>query len=88
MTRTIELPISDDLLRLVDEKAQTAGLPREAYIRAILSKDVTGEPSVSEILLPFREQVAASGVDDPELDRLFAEAREESHQERNPSQGR
>jgi hypothetical protein len=72
MTQTIEIPIPEDLLRLVDERAQTAGLPREAYIRAVLSKDVGREPSVTEILAPFRNEVAGSGISDEELDRLFS----------------
>jgi hypothetical protein len=83
MTRTIELPLPEELLRLVDDRARTAGLPREAYIRAVLSKDVSGEPSVSEILAPFRDQVADSGIGDEELDRLFSQARDESYRERS-----
>jgi len=83
MTRTIELPLPEELLRLVDDRARTAGLPREAYIRAVLSKDVSGEPSVSEILAPFRDQVADSGIGDEELDRLFSQARGESYRERS-----
>ena len=83
MTRTIELPLPEEFLRLVDEKAQTAALPREAYIRAVLSKDVSCGPSISEILAPFRDQVADSGISNEELDRLFSQAREESYQERN-----
>lgn len=85
MTRTIEIPLPEELLRLVDERAQTAGLAREAYIRAVLSKDVTGEPSISEILAPFRDQVAGSGIGEEKLDRLFSQAREESCRERNSS---
>ena len=88
MTRTIEIPIPDELLRRVEEKAQSTGLERDAYIRAVLSKDVTAEPSISDILAPFRDQVAASGMDDEELDRLFSEARWESYQERNSSKNR
>lgn len=86
MTRTIELPIPEELLRLVDESARTAGAPRKAYIRAVLSKDVRSEPSISEILAPFRDQVAGSGIGDEELDRLFSQAREESYGERSPRQ--
>ena len=71
MTRTIELPLPEELLRLVDERAHTAGLPREAYIRAVLSKDVAGGLSISEILAPFRDQVANGGVSDDDLDDLF-----------------
>lgn len=84
MTRTIEIPIPEELLRLIDEKARIAGVKRDAYIRAVLSKDVTGESSISEILASFRDQVTASGISDEELDRLFSEAREESYRERNP----
>src|ERR1039457_4272680 len=67
MTQTIELQIPEELLRLVDERAQTAGLPREAYIRAVLSKDVSGELSLSASLAPVRDQVAGSGLSDEEL---------------------
>ena len=84
MTRTIELPLSEDLLRLVDERAQTGGLPREEYIRAVLSRVVSGEPTLSEILAPFRDQVSGSGISDEELDRIFSQARDESYQERSP----
>jgi hypothetical protein len=86
MTRIIELPLPEELLRLVDEKAQTAGLRRETYIRSVLSKHVSLEPSLSEILAPFRDQVAASGFGDEELDRLLAQAREDSHGESKPHQ--
>ena len=88
MTTTIEIPLSEELLRLVDEKAQSAGLERVTYIRAILSKDVTGEPSISEILSSFRAQVTLSGISEEELDRLFFEAREDSARDRNHSKNR
>lgn len=39
VTRTIEVPISDELLKLVDEKARTRGLKREDFIRAVLSRE-------------------------------------------------
>jgi hypothetical protein len=86
MTQTIELPIPEELLHLVDERARTAGLPREAYIRAVLSKEVSGEPSVGEILAPFRDQVTASGISEGALDRLFSQARDEAYLERKPRQ--
>jgi hypothetical protein len=37
-----------------------------------------------DILAPFRDKVASSGVSDEELNRLFSETREESYRERNP----
>lgn len=83
MTRTIEIPIPDDLLRLVDARSRESGLRREDYIRAVLSREVTGTPSFSDILRPFREEVNASGADDEDLDRLFLTARDDSFRERN-----
>jgi hypothetical protein len=44
---------------------------------------VDREPSISEILAPFREQVATSGLGDEELGRLFSQAREEAYRERS-----
>ena len=85
MTRTIELPIPEELLLLVEQRARTAGLPREAYIRAVLSRGVNDQPSISEILAPFRDEVTASGISDEELDKLFSQARDECHRERSPN---
>lgn len=76
MPRTLEIPVSEDLLRLLDEKAQRSGLKREDYVSALLSRDLAGPPALSEILKPFREQVASSGLTDEELSSLFTEARE------------
>jgi hypothetical protein len=65
------------------KKARTSGLKREDFIRAVLSREVTGVPSLSEILTPFRDQIAASGMSDEDLTRLFSTAREETFRERN-----
>jgi len=83
MTQTIEVPLPEELLRLVDERAQSAGLPRDAYIRAVLLSVVGAKPTIDEILAPFRDHVVDSGVSDEELDRLFSDARDESYRERS-----
>ena len=88
MTRTIEIPLSEELLRRVDDKAHNSGLDRDTYIRAVLSKDVAGEPSISEILSSFRDQVAQSGMSDEDLARLFSEARKETHRTPTPPENR
>ena len=46
MPRTIEIPVSDDVLRRLDEKAQRSGLKREDYVSALLSKDLAGPSHV------------------------------------------
>ena len=83
MTRTIELPLPEELLLLVDERAENAGLAREAYIYTVLLRVVSAKPTVSEIVAPFRSQVADSSITDEDLDRLFSQARDESHRERS-----
>ena len=88
MTQIIEIPVSDELLELIDQRARSAGLARSEYIRAVLSKDVKGERSVDEILAPFRDQVAAGGTNDDELDSLFAQARAGSYEAKNSRERR
>ena len=75
MTQTIELPIAEESLKRLDDQARSAGMERDSYIRALLSK-CAGEPAMGEILAPFRDQVADSGIGDEELHQLFSEARE------------
>lgn len=75
MTHTIEIPIPDDLLHQIDLQAQRAGVDRGEYIRAVLSRGLN--PSLSDVLAPFRADVAASGITDEELERLFSSARDE-----------
>ena len=84
MTRTIEIPIPDELLTLIDQRARREGVERAEYIQAVLSREMKTDASVSEILAPFRAEVAASGITDEELNGLFEEAREESFNARRP----
>jgi hypothetical protein len=60
MTQTIEIPLPETLLHLLDDKAHSIGLDRDTYILSILSKDVAGEPLIGEILASFRDQVAGA----------------------------
>jgi hypothetical protein len=41
------------------------------------------DPSLDEVLLPFGDQVKASGISDAELTDLFATARDEAHFQKN-----
>jgi len=82
MPRTIEISVPDHLLRLLDEKAERSGLGRNEYVSALLSKALSGPPTLAQILKPFRDQVAASGATDAELGRLFTQARQDAHRAR------
>ena len=74
MSVTIEVELTDDLIPLLERKARCSGLGREEYVRALVSRDLTAPASLEEILGPFRNQVAASGITDDELSDLFNEA--------------
>lgn len=84
MSVTIEVPIPDDLVPLLEQKARGAGLDPDAYVRAIVSRDLTGPRRLDEVLSAFRAQVAASGISDAELSDLFSAARNELGSESKP----
>jgi len=83
MIHTIEVPISDDLLRVIDARARCAGVGREEYIRTVLSRDVNDSLTLARVLAPFRAEVAVSGIADEDLNILFEQAREKAFRERH-----
>jgi hypothetical protein len=85
MSMTVQVSIPDDLVLRLEQKARSVGLDREQYVRDLVSRDLAGPKTFDEILGGFREEVAASGMSDPELDQLFESARQDSLAERkNP----
>lgn len=85
ISMTIEVPIPDDLIPRLEQKARSAGLDREQYVRALVSRELAGPRTFDEILGGFREEVTASGISDSELDQLFDSARQDSLAEhKNP----
>ncbi|MBM3726226.1 MAG: hypothetical protein FJW40_12465 [Acidobacteria bacterium] len=79
---TVEVPIPDDLMPRLEQRARSAGLDREQYVCALVSRDLAGPRTFDEILGGFREEIAASGISDSELDQLFDSARKDSLAER------
>ncbi|MEX2262912.1 MAG: hypothetical protein WD696_13230 [Bryobacteraceae bacterium] len=80
---TIKVPIPDDLVPVLERKARSAGLEREEYVGAILSRELNAPQTLNEVLAAFREQVAASGIADRDLDELFRAARDEADAQGN-----
>lgn len=81
--QVIQVQLSDELLRRLDERArETGGMNRADYIRELIEEDVERQSSLDDILRPFRKQVEASGMTDAELTSLFDDAREEAFEER------
>ena len=81
---TVEIPIPDELLGVLESRARSAGLNRDEYIRALVRRDLTSGQRLHTILDPFRRQVAESAISDDELTELFASAREDVYREKNP----
>lgn len=83
MSLTIKVPIPDDLVPVLERKARSAGLEREEYVGAILSRELNAPQTLDEVLAAFRGEVSASGMTGPELDELFRSARDEAGAQEN-----
>jgi hypothetical protein len=75
MNVIIAVPIPDDLPPQLEQKARTAGMDRDQYVRDIVSRDLEGPRPLDEILRSFRDEAAASGIPDADLLNLFQNAR-------------
>ena len=80
----LSISIPDGMERLLAEQAALRGLSVESYAVDLIRKGVNGGRTFAEILVPFREQVASSEIQDAELDDLFESARNEVY---NAKQG-
>jgi plasmid stability protein len=80
MTITVELP--EDTERQLRERAARTGRDVPTLVRELIERSMKAEPTIDEILAPFRRQVAESGMTDDELNAFFEEARDEVWRER------
>jgi plasmid stability protein len=78
---TVELP--KEVERKLTERAARTGRPVESVALELIERGIAGDRSLDEILMPFREQVAASGLSDADLEAMFEEARDEVHAEKS-----
>ena len=74
---TITLMMPPETQRKLVERAQRAGTDVSTLACELIERGLNVEPTLDEILAPFRQQVAASGVSEQELIALFEEARED-----------
>jgi hypothetical protein len=79
MTLTIELP--EPVERKLAERAARAGKTAEALAAELIEREVGREPTLAEIMAPFAQEFAESGMTEAEFDDLIEEAREEVWQE-------
>jgi plasmid stability protein len=74
MTLTLTLPPETE--KKLRERAAHTGQEVVALARELIERGLVAAPTIDEILAPFRQDVAASGLSDAELDTLFEEERE------------
>ena len=78
---SISLELDARTVERVQRAAQRAGLDVPTFLQNFVGRSFTDDRlparSVEEILAPFREEVARSGVTDAQLDTLFEEARQQ-----------
>lgn len=95
-TRTIEAKLSDEDLRLLDERARDAGMDRAECVGLLIRKGLeapeegeTQPPlrSIDEIFAPVHKEFAESGMTEEQLYELFEQAREEVWQEKQRANG-
>ena len=80
MSTTISIPT--ELEQKISERAASRGLALDEYVREILRRDAEA-PSLDEILAPVRDQFAASGMTEDDLDALVEKERQAIWNEKN-----
>lgn len=70
----ISVNIPEGTERLLSEQAALRGQTVESYAVELIRKGINNGRTFAEILAPFRDQVAASGLTDGEMEELFESA--------------
>jgi len=87
MIMDITISISPEVQDKLQQRANENGQDVEAYIEALIKKDVTAPMSLRDLYAPVRRQIEESGISEEELDTLIEKAREESYRERKRKGG-
>src|SRR2546430_1525853 len=74
---TVTLELEPEVESLLEKRARAEGCDVKGYVEKLVARDVNREPTLDEVLAPFRDAVERSGISDEELDTLFSEARRE-----------
>jgi hypothetical protein len=77
----MKLKLSKEAGEKLVQRANESGRDLAAVASDLVERAVT-QPTVDEVLAPFRKQVADSGMSEQELAAFFDEVREKAFQER------
>lgn len=75
------LTMSPETQRKLVERANRAGQHVETVACELIERSLNSEPTLDDILAPFRRQVAESGLSESELTAVFEEARDEVYRD-------
>ncbi len=76
-----------ETLEALETNARASGMSVDEYACELIEKGLAAqEPTIDEILAPFRREVEESGITDEELDELFMEARRDYYREQSERQ--
>jgi plasmid stability protein len=78
----IVLNLSADLEEKLRKRAADMGMDADTFAREALEEKLQGPRTLDEILAPFRNQVAGSGMSHQEVDHFYEALRDEVWQER------
>ena len=75
MSITVQVPIPEELIANLEQRAQNVGHQREQYLSQLFARELSSPPGLDEVLSGFRAEVKASGISDSELTDLFNQER-------------
>jgi hypothetical protein len=78
---SMKLRLSKQATEMLQQRAARSGQDIASLASDIVEQAIL-QPTVDEVLAPFRKQVAESGMSDQELDDFFDGVREKAFQER------
>ena len=81
----IAIELTAELEEQLRAEAARRGVEPAAYARQLVEVGLRPPRCLDEILAPFRQQVAESGLTDAELDTLFEDAREQVFRDQQPT---
>ena len=79
---TITLTIPPETQRKLVEWATRVGRDVESLACELIERSLDSDPTLDDILAPFRRQVAESGMSESELAALFEESRDEVYRDK------
>ena len=79
---TITLTMAPETQRKLVERAIRVGQDVETLACELIERSLNSEPTLDDILAPFRRQVAESGMSESELTAFFAESRDEVYRDK------